>query len=90
MNRFLILLISGSLIALCACPRQESSEQAARSDLISRAKAIHERVLALDGHIDIEVSFFTPEMPDRIGYQKLASLRAWTGPFSLPMWSKDP
>jgi hypothetical protein len=78
------------MVALSVYPRQESGEQASESDLVSRAKAIHERVLALDGHIDIEVSFFTPEMPDRIGYQKLASLRAWTGPFSLPMWSKDP
>lgn len=59
---------------LIACSRQESGEQASESDLVSRAKAIHERVLTLDAHIDIEDSFFTPEMPDRIGYQKLARL----------------
>jgi membrane dipeptidase len=77
MHRFpIILLILGSMVALSVYPRQESGEQAAESDLVSRAKAIHERVLALDAHIDIEVSFFTPEMPDRIGYQKLASLPA--------------
>ena len=76
MNRFLIVLILGFLFVLCAYTRPESSEQAAESDLVSRAKAIHDRVLALDAHIDIEVSFFTPEKPDRIGYQKLASLPA--------------
>jgi len=76
MNRFLIILILGFLFVWSACPRQESSEYAAESDLISRARAIHDRVLALDAHIDIEVSFFTPEMPDRMGYQKLSSLTA--------------
>src|SRR4030042_5817166 len=76
MNRFLIVLILGFLFVLCAYTEPESSEQAAESDLVSRVKAIHDRVLALDAHIDIEVSFFTPEMPDRIGYQKLASLPA--------------
>ena len=76
MNRFSIPLILGFLVVLCACPRQESSEQAAESDLVTRAKTIHDSVLALDAHIDIEVSFFTPEMPDRIGYQKLASFPA--------------
>jgi membrane dipeptidase len=40
------------------------------------ADAVHERVLTLDAHIDIEVSFFTPEKPDAIGHQKLASLEA--------------
>jgi len=76
MNRSTILLILGFLFVLGASTRQEISEQAAESDLVSRAKAIHDRVLALDAHIDIEVSFFTPEMPDRIGYQKLSSLPA--------------
>jgi microsomal dipeptidase-like Zn-dependent dipeptidase len=37
---------------------------------------IHDRVLTLDAHIDIEVSFFTPEKADAIGYQKLASFEA--------------
>jgi membrane dipeptidase len=76
MNRLLNILILGFLYILGACTRQESSDHAAASDLVSRAQAIHDRVLALDAHIDIEVSFFTPEMPDRMGYQKLASLPA--------------
>jgi len=64
------------MVALSAYRGQESSDQASESDLVSRAKAIHERVLALDAHIDIEVSFFTPEIPDKIGHQKLAGLPA--------------
>jgi len=76
MNRILSVWIAGFLLALAAFPQQESAEQAAQSGLVSRARAIHDRVLALDAHIDIEVSFFTPERPDRIGYQKLASLPA--------------
>jgi membrane dipeptidase len=76
MNRSLIILILGFLFVWSACPRQESNKYAAESDLISRARAIHDRVLALDAHIDIEVSFFTPEMQERMGYQKLASLPA--------------
>jgi membrane dipeptidase len=74
MKRFPISLILGFLFVFSACPRRENTGQAAGSDLAFRAKAIHDRVLALDAHIDIEVSFFTPEMPERIGHQKLASL----------------
>jgi membrane dipeptidase len=76
MKKNFSVLIAGLLLAFAAFPQQESAEQAAQSDLVSQAKAIHDRVLALDAHIDIEVSFFTPEMPDRIGCQKLASLPA--------------
>jgi membrane dipeptidase len=70
------LLILASLLFLVACPRQEGGGKQAESALISRARAIHDRVLALDAHIDIEVSFFTPEMPKKMGHQKLASLTA--------------
>ena len=64
------------LVVFCSCTKQKTEDQTSASDLASRAKAIHERVLTLDAHIDIEVSFFTPEMPDKMGYQKLASLPA--------------
>jgi membrane dipeptidase len=36
--------------------------------------SIHDTILALDAHIDIEVTFFTPEQPEASGFQKLASL----------------
>lgn len=58
----------------CSSPHDESVTLEPESP--SSADAIHERVLTLDAHIDIEVSFFTPEKPDAIGHQKLASLEA--------------
>jgi membrane dipeptidase len=58
----------------CSSPHDESATQEPESP--PSADAIHERVLTLDAHIDIEVSFFTPEKPDAIGHQKLASLEA--------------
>jgi len=44
------------------------------SEIISRAKEIHTRVLTLDTHIDIERTFFTSEKPDDFRYEKMASL----------------
>ncbi|OGD12134.1 MAG: hypothetical protein A2Y86_02055 [Candidatus Aminicenantes bacterium RBG_13_62_12] len=76
MKKSLISLILGFLFVGYACKGPEKAEQPAASDLVARAKAIHDRVLALDAHIDIEVSFFTPEKPEKMGYQKLASLPA--------------
>ena len=56
----------------CSGPHDEKITQ----DSQSSADAVHDRVLTLDAHIDIEVSFFTPEKADAIGHQKLASLEA--------------
>ena len=36
--------------------------------------AIRDAILALDAHLDIEATFFTPEQPEVSGWQKLASL----------------
>jgi membrane dipeptidase len=58
----------------CSGTRDESTSQ--ESETKSSAELIHDRVLTLDAHIDIEVSFFTPEKPDAMGHQKLASLEA--------------
>jgi membrane dipeptidase len=44
------------------------------SEIDTNAKSIHNSVLTLDAHIDIEVSFFTPEKPGIMGFEKLASL----------------
>lgn len=44
------------------------------SEINTNAKSIHDRILILDAHIDIEVSFFTPEKLGVTGYEKLASL----------------
>ncbi|MGD8968657.1 MAG: membrane dipeptidase [Anaerolineae bacterium] len=37
-------------------------------------RLVHGTILALDAHLDIEVTFFTPEQPEASGWQKLASL----------------
>jgi membrane dipeptidase len=37
-------------------------------------RSIHDSILALDAHLDIEVTFFTPEQAKASGFQKLASL----------------
>jgi membrane dipeptidase len=37
-------------------------------------RSIHNAILALDAHLDIEATFFTPEQPEVSGWQKLASL----------------
>jgi microsomal dipeptidase-like Zn-dependent dipeptidase len=44
------------------------------SGTLDEAKAIHDSILALDAHLDIEATFFTPEQARDSGWQKLASL----------------
>ena len=44
-------------------------------ELNKHAKSIHHDILTLDAHIDIEVTFFTPEKIGEIVYEKLASLK---------------
>jgi membrane dipeptidase len=76
MKKTLIPLMFCLLLVGNACKGPEKAEPSGESDTTARAKAIHDRVLALDAHIDIEVSFFTPERPEKMGYQKLAGLAA--------------
>ena len=45
-------------------------ESSAREDV----RSIHNAILALDAHLDIEATFFTPDQADASGWQKLASL----------------
>ena len=40
-----------------------------------QAQSIHDAIITLDGHLDIEVTFLTPEKPGEVGYGKFASLR---------------
>ncbi|MGD2178473.1 MAG: membrane dipeptidase [Anaerolineae bacterium] len=37
-------------------------------------RLIHDTILALDAHLDLEATFFMPEQPEVSGWQKLASL----------------
>lgn len=67
---FLILGIS----AFWACTPADKEQTTAQDDSAALGRAIHERVLTLDAHIDIEVSFLTPV--DFLGkqHEKLVSL----------------
>ncbi len=50
--------VMGALCALFACiPVQENPPSEMEGDLVSRAHAIHERVITIDGHADIEDDF---------------------------------
>jgi microsomal dipeptidase-like Zn-dependent dipeptidase len=44
------------------------------SGTTERITSIHNTILALDAHLDIEATFFTPEQAKDSGWQKLASL----------------
>ena len=44
------------------------------SRVLEDAGSIHEAILVLDAHLDIEATFFVPEQPEVSGWQKLASL----------------
>ncbi|MBN1221598.1 MAG: dipeptidase [Candidatus Aminicenantes bacterium] len=74
MNRFFVVSLLGFLFVCAACVDRHNDDHAQDSDIVSRAKAIHDRVLTLDAHIDIEVTFFTPDSPEKMGHKKLASL----------------
>ncbi|MBY8991843.1 MAG: membrane dipeptidase [Candidatus Lokiarchaeota archaeon] len=44
-------------------------------DLNDYVKSIHDDIITLDAHLDIEVTFLTPEKADEIEYEKFASLK---------------
>jgi microsomal dipeptidase-like Zn-dependent dipeptidase len=44
-------------------------------ELNEHAKSIHHEIMTLDAHLDIEVTFFTPEKTGEVGYEKFASLK---------------
>ena len=43
-------------------------------ELNKYAKSIHDSIITLDAHLDIEVTFLTPEKKGKVGYEKFASL----------------
>ena len=44
-------------------------------ELNEYAKSIHRAIMTLDAHLDIEVTFLTPEKEGEVGYEKFASLK---------------
>jgi membrane dipeptidase len=55
-------------------PVANGGEQMPASSTFEDLGSIHNAILALDAHLDIEATFFTPEQPEVSGWQKLASL----------------
>lgn len=43
-------------------------------ELNEYAKSVHDEIITLDAHLDIEVTFLTPEKAGEVGYEKFASL----------------
>jgi len=74
--KLFIVVGLGLFIGMSACTDKNQEKVGNEEDLMVQARAIHDRILTLDAHIDIEVSFFTPENPKKMGHQKLASLAA--------------
>ncbi len=69
---YLILMLVLTLLPVC----QNRNEAINTSEevLVAKAKEIHERVLTLDTHLDIEVSFITPETYFGRSHEKLLTL----------------
>ena len=73
LKRISIYCLLGILCLFAACTEQDDVNQMAEEALVARAKEIHERVLTIDTHIDIEVTFFTPEFFQGSHHEKLVS-----------------
>jgi len=72
-NRAFILTLLVGFFLFTTCTEQEDINQMAEEALVSLAKKIHENVLTIDTHIDIEVTFFTPEFFQGSQHEKLVS-----------------
>jgi membrane dipeptidase len=73
---FLISLLA--LTASIACQNAKDVTAPSENELLTKAKAIHDRVLTLDTHVDIEVSFITPEIYMGKSHEKLVTLPKMT------------
>lgn len=61
--KYLNFLLSLLLIGLAACsPSKKSEAPLTEAELIEKAKGIHERVITMDTHNDINANNFTPEI----------------------------
>lgn len=67
-------VLLSAVILISACSNQKEPEQQTEDEVISIAKEIHTRVLTLDAHVDIEVSFITPEIYLGKRHEKLVTL----------------
>ena len=72
-KKWLYLSCLSILLLATASAYQEKAQRLTDSELISVATSIHKRVLTLDAHVDIEVSFITPESYQGKRHEKLFS-----------------
>lgn len=63
-----------AMIISISCKDREEMTDPIEAELVKRAKEVHDRVLTLDTHIDIEVSFITPEFYFGRNNEKLVTL----------------
>ena len=68
---YLSLLLS---VLFFVCTRQKDTNQMSDKEFVAYAKIIHDRVLTLDTHVDIEVSFITPEFYKGRKHEKLVTV----------------
>ena len=63
-----------SLVGACASASSSSAVTQASDDLVTRARAIHQRVITIDTHDDIPGNFATPEV-DPLDYPRQVNLQ---------------
>jgi membrane dipeptidase len=72
-------LVAAALAVVLSAPGVLSGQGAADAELVKRARAIHERVITLDTHVDINPTNFTPErnytqdLPIQVNLPKMLS-----------------
>ena len=60
----LLRLSAAAVLFIAALTGLAGAQQASDSALVAKARAIHDRVIALDTHVDIDPRNFTPEHPN--------------------------
>ncbi|MFC2164701.1 dipeptidase [Acidobacteriota bacterium] len=73
-RKWLYLILMFALIFAIACQNRKDAATPSEDDFLTKAKAIHDRVLTLDTHVDIEVSFITPKIYMGESNEKLVTL----------------
>lgn len=73
-KKWFSLVLITSLMVAGGCQNREEKKARNDDELVKRAKGIHDRVLTLDTHVDIEVSFITPVFYFGRNNEKLVTL----------------
>jgi membrane dipeptidase len=77
-QKWLSFILISALTVTFACQSREEAEAPRDDALVKKAEKIHERVMTLDTHVDIEVSFITPEFYFGRNNEKLVTLPQMT------------